>query len=144
VSPYRSGSDAFPLVLTSAKVVHYCHGQHRHVPSLRRRSPDPEVSMHPDAAAEREIGEGDWVEIRTQSGRARMRVKFDHSLDRRVVSAQYGWWQGNEELGLPAFDALADAGANYNRLVSDEHADPISGSIGLRSSACEIASIDRA
>jgi anaerobic selenocysteine-containing dehydrogenase len=144
VSPRRPGNDAFPLVLTSAKVVHYCHGQHRHVPSLRRRSPDPEVSMHPDAAAERTIGEGDWVEIRTQNGRARMRAKFDLSLDRRVVSAQYGWWQGNDELGLPAFDALADAGANYNRLVSDQHADPISGSIGLRSSVCEIAPIDRA
>jgi anaerobic selenocysteine-containing dehydrogenase len=144
VSPRRQGNDAFPLVLTSAKVVHYCHGQHRHVPSLRRRSPDPEVSMHPDAAVERTIGEGDWVEIRTQNGRARMRAKFDLSLDPRVVSAQYGWWQGNDELGLPAFDSLADTGANYNRLVSDQHADPISGSIGLRSSVCEIAPIDRA
>jgi anaerobic selenocysteine-containing dehydrogenase len=143
VSPYRSGSDAFPLVLTSAKVVHYCHGQHRHVPSLRRRSPDPEVSIHPDTAAERGIEEGAWVEIRTKSGRARMRAKFDLSLDCRVVSAQYGWWQGNEELELPAFDAFTDAGANYNRLISDEHADPVSGSIGLRSWVCEIASIKR-
>ena len=98
--------------------------------------------MHPQTAAERGIGEGDWVEIRTKSGRARMRAKFDPGLDRRVVSGQYGWWQGNEELGLEAFDSLADAGANYNRLISDEHADPISGSIGLRSSVCEISPIN--
>jgi hypothetical protein len=59
-----------------------------------------------------------------------------------VVSGQYGWWQGNEELGLDAFDSLADSGANYNRLISDDHADPISGSIGLRSSVCEISLVD--
>jgi hypothetical protein len=73
-----------------------------------------------------------------------MRAKFDASLDPRVVSGQYGWWQGNEELGLEAFDALADTGANYNRLISDRHADPISGSIGLRSSVCQISPIDDA
>jgi anaerobic selenocysteine-containing dehydrogenase/ferredoxin-NADP reductase len=142
LSPYRGGGSAFPLVLTSAKVVQYCHGQHRHIASLRRRSPDPEVSLHPDAAGDRGIGEGDWVEILTKNGRARMRAKFDAGLDKRVVSAQYGWWQGNEELGLPAFDALLDKGANYNRLVSDTSADPISGSTGLRSSVCEIIPVD--
>jgi anaerobic selenocysteine-containing dehydrogenase len=139
VSPYGAGHDEFPLVLTTAKEVYFCHGQHRHIASLRRRSPDPTVSMHPEAAGERGIVEGDWVEIRTKTGRARMCAKFDLSLDRRVVSAQFGWWQGCDELGLPAFDSLADVGANYNRLVSDQHADPISGSIGLRSLICEIA-----
>jgi hypothetical protein len=59
-----------------------------------------------------------------------------------VVSGQYGWWQGNDELGLKAFNSLADSGANYNRLISDQHADPISGSIGLRSSVCEISPVD--
>jgi anaerobic selenocysteine-containing dehydrogenase len=38
MSPYNTSSDEFPLVLTSAKLVHYCHGQHRSVPSLRRRA----------------------------------------------------------------------------------------------------------
>jgi anaerobic selenocysteine-containing dehydrogenase len=140
-SPYTVGS-AFPLVLTSAKIVHYCHSQYRHIPSLRRRMPDPEVSLHPEAAAARGIADGDWVEIRTRHGRARMRAKLDAGLDRRVVSAQYGWWQGNDALGLPAYDALADVGANYNRLIDDGRADPVSGSTGLRSSTCEIAPID--
>ncbi len=108
-SPYNAEANEFPLVLTSAKVVYFCHGQHRHIPSLRRRSPEPEVSMHPQTAGERGIGQGDWVEIRTRTGKARMRAKFDASLDRRVVSGQYGWWQGNPELGLQAFDSLADS-----------------------------------
>jgi anaerobic selenocysteine-containing dehydrogenase/ferredoxin-NADP reductase len=141
-SPYRVGGSDFPLVLTSAKVVQYCHGQHRHVPSLRKRSPDPEVSLHPDTALERGVAEGDWVEIQTRIGKARMRAKFDASLDPRVVSAQYGWWQSNEELHLPCYDWSSDAGASYNRLISDEHVDPVSGSTGLRSSMCEIVAVE--
>ena len=137
----RTGEAAFPLVLTSAKTVHYCHGQYRHVSALRRRSPDPLVSLHPDTAGTRGIKDGDWVEIQTRSGRIRMRAAFDADLDPRVVSAQYGWWQSNEALGLPGFDAFGDGGANYNRLISDAHADPISGSTGLRSSLCEIAAL---
>ncbi len=138
LSPYSAGGGDYPLVLTSAKVVHYCHGQHRHVPSLRKRAQDPEVSLHPETAQARGIADGDWVEIRTGDGRVRMRARFDASLDPRVISAQYGWWQANEGLGLPGFDALADGGANYNRLISDKHADPVSGSTGSRSSVCEI------
>ena len=141
MSPYRTNSDEFPLVLTSAKVVHYCHGQHRSVPSLRRRAADPEVSLHPETACERGIQESDWVEIRTPKAKVHMRAKFDAALHPRVVSAQYGWWQENETLGLSGFDAFADTGANYNRLIADDSADPISGSTGLRSSLCDVRKI---
>jgi anaerobic selenocysteine-containing dehydrogenase len=142
ISPYRENGDAFSLVLTSAKVVHYCHGQHRNVPSLRRRMPDPEVSLHPETAGVRGIRNGDWVEIRTRNGKARMRARLDDALDRRVVSAQYGWWQNNEALGLPGFDASADDGANYNRLIPDDRADPVGGATGLRSSLCDVRPVE--
>ena len=46
--------------------------------------------------------------------------------------------------GLSGFDAFADTGANYNRLIPDDSADPISGSTGLRSSLCEIRRIEMA
>ncbi len=138
MSPYAGGGADFPLVLTSVKVVHYCHSQYRHIASLRKRMPDPEVTLHPETAAARGIADGDWVEIRTLTGKVRMRAKLDAGLDRRVVSAQYGWWQGNDALGLAAYDAFSDGGANYNRVIADDRADPISGSTGLRSSVCEI------
>jgi anaerobic selenocysteine-containing dehydrogenase len=96
------------------------------------------VTLHPETAAARGIADGDWVEIRTLTGKVRMRAKLDAGLDRRVVSAQYGWWQGNDALGLAAYDAFSDGGANYNRVIADDRADPISGSTGLRSSVCEI------
>ncbi|WPB56665.1 molybdopterin-dependent oxidoreductase [Xylophilus sp. GOD-11R] len=137
-SPIGTARADFPLVLTSAKLVQFCHGQHRDIASLRRRAPHPEVSLHPDAAAARGIAEGEDVELCTPHGTARLRARFDRSLDARVVCAQYGWWQGNEGLGLPASDAMADRGANLNRVIGDAEADPVSGSIGLRSGLCEI------
>jgi anaerobic selenocysteine-containing dehydrogenase len=84
ISPFSTDSTEFPLVLTSAKVVHYCHGQHRNVPSLRRRATEPEVRLHPETAAERGIQESDWVEIHTPKAKVRMRAKFDAALHPRA------------------------------------------------------------
>lgn len=137
-SPMREGDGAYPLVLTSAKIIHYRHSQDRHVPSLRKRVPDPEVTVHPDVARERGLVENEWAEIRTAHGSARMKIKFDTNLDPRVVWAQYGWWQDNKALGLDGFDNFSDQGANFNRLISDADTDPISGSVPLRSSICQI------
>ena len=78
VSP-RSRPDLaarFPLILTSAKDTHFCETQHRNVPSLRRRAPDPQVELHPDLAAARGIGAGDWVRISTPAGSVRARARL--------------------------------------------------------------------
>ena len=83
----------YPLVLTSAKHTLFCQSQHRALPSLRRRAPDPEVELHPETAEARGIGAGDWVAIETPSGRARARARLNASLDARVVCGQHGWWQ---------------------------------------------------
>jgi anaerobic selenocysteine-containing dehydrogenase len=41
----------FPLILTCAKHLLFCETQHRALPSLRRHARDPEVELHPAAAA---------------------------------------------------------------------------------------------
>ena len=128
----------YPLVLTSAKSLHYCHSQHRGMPSLRRREPDPTVEMHPDAAAAREIGNGDWVRLSTPDGAVRARALLRPTLDPRVVSATHGWWQACEALGLPGYDAASAEGANMNAVIGNREVDPISGSVPHRSYLCEI------
>ncbi len=128
----------YPLVLTSAKSLHYCHSQHRGMPSLRRREPDPTVEMHPEAAAARSIGNGDWVRLATPEGAVRARAVFRPTLDPRVVSATHGWWQACEALGLPGYDATSAEGANMNAVIGNQDVDPISGSVPHRSYLCEI------
>ncbi|WP_119460414.1 molybdopterin-dependent oxidoreductase [Rhodospirillaceae bacterium SYSU D60014] len=128
----------FPLVLTSSKTPHFCHSQHRAIPSLRRGVPHPIVEIHPDAATARDIGDGDRVEIRTPKGRASMVARFNTALDPRVVSAQHGWWQACPELGLPGYDPFGSDGANYNLLIGNDVIDPVSGSVPHRSYLCQV------
>jgi len=134
----------FPLVLTSAKSIHYCHSQHRGLPSLRRREPDPMVEVHPDAAGARGIADGDWISLTTPHGEMRARARFKKNLDPRVVSATAGWWQACKELDLPGHDALSDEGANINFVIGNEASDPISGSVPHRSYLCEISALTEA
>lgn len=129
----------FPLVLTSSKSLHYCHSQHRGLPSLRKREPDPSVEIHPDAAAARQIVDGDWVDLVTPDGAIKVRAKLRDTLDPRVVSTTYGWWQHCTELGLSGHDIIGRESANVNDVIGNTETDPISGSVAHRSYLCEIS-----
>jgi anaerobic selenocysteine-containing dehydrogenase len=118
----------YPLRLISAKWIGYCHSQQRHIPSLRKRMPEPLVELNPQTAATRGIEEHDWVVIETREGSIKARAKFNKSLAEEVVCSQYGWWQGLY--------------GNYNNLVSDRDFDPISSSNRLRDLYCNIAKVN--
>jgi anaerobic selenocysteine-containing dehydrogenase len=128
----------YPLVLTSAKVVQFCHSQHRSLPRLRRHSPDPFVELHPAAARARGIAADDWVVIETDRGTMRARAHLNGSLAPEVVWTQFGWWQACDPLSLPGYDVAGGGSANYNALIDTAVADPISGTVPLRSYLCEV------
>ena len=128
----------FPLVLTCAKALHFCETQHRQIASLRRHVPDPEVELHPETAAGRNIAEGDWVEIATPKGSVRARATFNDTLAPGVVCGQHGWFEPCEELGLPGHPPFGPGSANLNLVLSQTPSDPISGSSPLRAQICEV------
>ena len=132
-------ADEFPLVLTCAKSLYFCETQHRQIGNLRRHSPEPELEVHPDTAAERGIGEHDWVSIATPMGSVRARALFDASLDPQVVVGQHGWFEPCEELDLPGYPPFGPGSANLNLVLSQTPSDPISGSSPLRAQMCEVA-----
>jgi anaerobic selenocysteine-containing dehydrogenase len=128
----------YPLVLTSAKVVQFCHSQHRNLPQLRRHSPDPVVELSPAAAGSRGIGQDDWVLVETPRATMRARAHLNRNLASDVVCAQFGWWQACEPLGLAGYEVTGPRSSNYNDLIDTDAADPISGTIPLRSYLCEV------
>ena len=128
----------YPLILTCAKDSLYCESQHRGLPSLRRRALDPQVDLHPAAAAARGIGPGDWVIIETPKGRVRARARINEALDPQVVCGQHGWWQACPEIGAPGFEPFGPDSANFNLLIGHDDVDPVSGSVPLRAYVCEI------
>ncbi|MFW6040057.1 MAG: molybdopterin dinucleotide binding domain-containing protein, partial [Gemmatimonadota bacterium] len=132
----------FPLILTCAKHTLFCESQHRALPSLRRHALDPEVELHPAAAAERGVEPGDWVRIETPNGSVRARARLNDSLAPRVVCGQHGWWQACEEIGAPGYDPFDEDGANFNLLIDEEAVDPVSGSVPHRAYLCEVRRLD--
>ena len=144
IGPYSRADLAkrYPLVLTCAKNTQFCETQHRGLPSLRRRSRDPEVELHPDAAAARGVAPGQWVLIETPLGAVRARARLNDSLHPNVVSGQHGWWQACPEIGAPGYDAFSSEGANLNLIISNEAVDPIGGSVPHRSYLCQIRLAD--
>jgi anaerobic selenocysteine-containing dehydrogenase len=131
-------ADRFPLILTCTKHTLFCESQHRALPSLRRHAPDPEVEIHPEAAADRGIGPGDWVYIETPHVKVRARAKMNETLAPNVVCGQHGWWQASPEIGAPGYDPFGPEGANFNLIIGNDAIDPISGSVPHRAYLCQI------
>ena len=132
----------FPLILTSAKNTLFCESQHRGIPSLRRLALDPEVELHPSAAAARGIQPGDWVRIETPEGSVRARARMNDSLAPNVVCGQHGWWEACPEIGAPGYDPFTPDGANLNLIIGNDAVDPISGSVPHRAYLCEVRLAD--
>jgi anaerobic selenocysteine-containing dehydrogenase len=139
-----AGAEAYPLLLTFARLMHLRDEQDRNIPRLRRQAPAPVVEMHPDTATALGIADGEMVRVETTAGSVRLKARFSLLQHPRVVVTQYGWWQACQELGAPAYDPLGPDGANANLLISNDVVDPISGSVAHRSQRCRVAKDARA
>ena len=131
----------YPLLLTCTKDTLYCESQHRGLPSLRRRAPEPQVDLHPEAAAARDIAAGDWVSIETPNGQVRARARLDDSLDPQVVCGQHGWWQACPEIDAPAYPVFGPESSNFNLVIGHDAIDPVSGSVPMRAYVCEVVKL---
>jgi anaerobic selenocysteine-containing dehydrogenase len=131
----------YPLILTCSKLLPFCHGQHRSVPSLRKRVPEPFVEMHPETAAQRDVDDGEWVRVETPEGQIRLKAKVTDTISPGTVCVQHGWWQSCPELSLPGYPPFSRDGANANLLYSTLAVDPISGSVPYKAYLCEVAKI---
>ncbi|ELY42029.1 formate dehydrogenase subunit alpha [Natronorubrum sulfidifaciens] len=68
--PAEGPDETYPLILTTARLEeHYNTGtMSTRSPTLRRRTPENFVDIHPDDAADRGIEDGDYVTLRTRRG----------------------------------------------------------------------------
>ena len=101
--------------------------------------PDPILDVAPADAGERSIAQGDWVRIKTNVGSVIARANIVAGLASGSVFGQHGWWVERTD-GAP-YDAAKPMAGNLNAAVSTELCDPISGSIPLRCTWCEIEKV---
>src|SRR5690606_19785627 len=103
---------------------------------------DPQVYLSVQAARARGIASGDWVRVRTPYGEVALRAKINADLHENVVIAEFGWWQGCEGLGRADGAIVGPASSNINAIMTDRHRDPVSGSVPLRATVCDIVRDD--
>ena len=100
--------------------------------------PDPLIEMASEDAVARNIGDGDWVRVHTQQGTAVARAAITSGLASGSVFGQHGWWVSDQAAARTQPIPLT---ANINRVVGTPHADPVSGSIPLRCTWCEVEKV---
>ena len=120
----------FPFVLTTGgRLLVYYHSSHRNIPSLRKRAPDPELQIHPDAAAKLGIEDGEWVDLVSPRGRVEIKATYDENLHPEVVHSHHGFWYGVED-GWKRI--------NINMLTDDENICPVTASVPIKSLLCRV------
>lgn len=83
----------YPLVLTTgARKWALFHSEHRQAARLRRINEFPEVTIHPETAAQFGIENGDWTIVEGTNGSCRLKAVLDPRIRRDTVSADHAWW----------------------------------------------------
>jgi anaerobic selenocysteine-containing dehydrogenase len=131
-SPIREGahergaeSVEFPLNLTTGgNLLSYLHWQFRYIPKLRKMAPEPLFEIHPNAALQYGLSEGEMAEIQTKNGKIQLKVHLTDRIRPDTIHLAQGWEQ-----------------ANVNLLTSMENADPVSGFPNLKSLSCSVRKV---
>lgn len=124
----------FPLWLSACKPSHFLNSSYRWVASLRKRSPVPEVRIHPDTAAAHGIEGGDSVSIATRSGAILQFARLDTDIRPDTVFCAHGWWFPEDGIAsLYGWDR-----SNLNRLTSTAALGKAFGTPRMRGIRCRI------
>lgn len=123
----------YPLLLTNAKELAFCHSAHRGIASLRHIKPEPVVELAPETADRLGVKEGEWVYIETSNGKIRQKLQLNADLDPRVVVASYGWWFPEKKEDLFGWSE-----SNINMLTESSPNEPALGSVCFRGIPCRI------
>lgn len=118
MSPYATPElyKEYPLVLTTGgrDFVSF-HSEHRQIPSLRKCTPDPLVTINPKTAKEYGISSGDWVLIENQLGKCCQRARVSNEVSDKVIHATHGWWFPEQEAEFPNLFGVWKS--NINKLI---------------------------
>jgi len=83
----------YPLVMiTGARSQLYFHSEHRMIPWLREKMPDPYVEIHPETAAKYGIYEGEWIHLENDMGKVKRKAHITLKVKPTEVQTMHGWW----------------------------------------------------
>jgi anaerobic selenocysteine-containing dehydrogenase len=118
-------STEYPFRGTTRRPGEFVHTRFRNLYPMEKLYPVPLAFIHPIDADDRQIGEGDVVEIKSPRGMIRVEAKISENVGPGLVAIDFGW-------GNPS-----DKKSGLNTLTADEVWDPISGGYPNRLFVCE-------
>ncbi len=123
---FHERSADFPFIgISGARSKRYIHSQHRNIPSLLRREPEPFVDIHPKDAESLGLCEGERVRIETPNGRIKMRARVSDIVHPGSLRIAWGWGECNADY-------------NINNLTDDSKHDPMISTTSNRCFMCRI------
>ena len=130
VHPYENQTNKalrseYPFIMMSGgRIQYFYHSQHRNIPALLKKSPEPVIEINPADAEAKGISDGDPVKISSPRGSIIAKAVFIESLGKSIVGMTHGWNK-----------------SNVNELTDDELLDPVSGFPAYRGFLCNIEKI---
>ena len=88
----------YPLIMISGtRHSLMFHAEHRMIPWLREKLPDPLVDIHPDTAKECGIYDGEWIYIENDLGKVKRKARISPTVHPKMINTMHGWWMPEEE-----------------------------------------------
>ncbi len=109
--PHELPDDAYPLVLTTGRVLYHWHGGElsRRSPALLAQCPEPRVEIHPDDARRLRLAADQWVLVTSRRGQLRARAQITDRVAAGLVFGNFHFpGLGNvNNLTIGALDPVA-------------------------------------
>ena len=101
--------EKYPLVMiTGARSQLYFHSEHRMIPWLREKMPDPTVEIHPDTAKKYGVDDGEWIYLENDMGRVKRKAIITRKVKPHHVHTMHGWWLPELDGREPTLFGLQD------------------------------------
>jgi anaerobic selenocysteine-containing dehydrogenase len=128
-------AERYPLILTTgSRRKEFFHSEQRQIETLRSRCPVPLAEMHPEAAAARNIQDGDAIRVISPRGSICVVAYVTEDIRKDIINIDHGWWFPEKQ--SPDFGVWE---SNANLLTSDRPPyDPAFGTYQLRALLCNV------
>lgn len=86
--------EKYPLIMiTGARSHMFFHSEHRMIPWLREKNPEPYVEVHPDTAKEYGVYDGEWIYLENDMGKVKRKVRISLRVHPQMIHTLHSWWK---------------------------------------------------
>ncbi len=144
-SPVRTPElfEKYPLIMiTGARSHLFFHSEHRNIPWLREKNPEPYVEVHPETAKKYGVYDGEWIFLENDLGKVKRKVKISLRVHPQMIHTLHSWWKPEMNGKEPDLFGVWDY--QINLLVpGPQHSDSGFGGGQYKTTLVKIRSMDR-